>query len=241
MEKFMESDLYGPVSDFLVSLGYEVKSEVKDCDIAARRGDDLLIVEMKRAFNLKLVYQAIDRQKLCPDVFVAIPRPQKGQRDSTWRNMTALLRRLDLGLITVALESETKNVEVVLEPGNGKAGKNREKKKLLLSEFDGRSGEYNKGGVSRKKIVTAYREKSIELACALMQMGQCSPKELRELGFEEKCVSILRANYYKWFERVEKGVYTVSEKGREEVLQGEFQRLGVFYLKKYQKDIAEEK
>ena len=30
MEKLRESDLYGPVRDYLTGLGYEVKGEVKD-------------------------------------------------------------------------------------------------------------------------------------------------------------------------------------------------------------------
>ena len=36
-----ESDLYGPVRDYLENLGYQVKGEVKDCDIAARSAQDL--------------------------------------------------------------------------------------------------------------------------------------------------------------------------------------------------------
>ena len=37
MEPLRESDLYGPVRDYLENLGYQVKGEVKDCDIAALR------------------------------------------------------------------------------------------------------------------------------------------------------------------------------------------------------------
>ncbi len=35
---------------------------------------------MKKAFQLKLVYQAIDRQTICKNVFVAIARPVKASK-----------------------------------------------------------------------------------------------------------------------------------------------------------------
>jgi len=42
-----ETDLYAPVKQFLEDLGYEVKSEVHDCDVVAVRQDqaDPVIVE----------------------------------------------------------------------------------------------------------------------------------------------------------------------------------------------------
>ena len=43
MEKLRESDLYGPVRDYLTGLGYEVKGEVKDCDIAAVRDGEMIV------------------------------------------------------------------------------------------------------------------------------------------------------------------------------------------------------
>ncbi len=38
MEKLLESDLYGPVRDYLRELGYEVKGEVRGCDVTAQIG-----------------------------------------------------------------------------------------------------------------------------------------------------------------------------------------------------------
>ena len=40
-----ETDLSQPVKNYLVSRGYRVQAEVKDCDIAARNDDELVIVE----------------------------------------------------------------------------------------------------------------------------------------------------------------------------------------------------
>ena len=50
-----ESDLYLPVKRFLESQGYEVKGEVGDCDVAATRGnEELVVVELKLSLNLEL-------------------------------------------------------------------------------------------------------------------------------------------------------------------------------------------
>lgn len=54
MGNLPESSLYGPVRDYLEGLGYEVKGEVKDCDIAAMRDGELIVVELKRGFTMEL-------------------------------------------------------------------------------------------------------------------------------------------------------------------------------------------
>jgi hypothetical protein len=70
-----ETDLAEPLYAHLARLGYTVRSEVKDCDIAAVKGDDLLIIELKKSLSLALVIQATRRQRLTDTVYVAIPRP----------------------------------------------------------------------------------------------------------------------------------------------------------------------
>ncbi|MDO4531633.1 MAG: hypothetical protein Q4C06_06590, partial [Bacillota bacterium] len=87
MTDFKETDLYAPIRSFLEEEGYQVQAEVKDCDIAAIKDGQLIIVELKKAFNLKLVYQGLERQSLTEQVFVAIPRPKKGAREKAWKDM----------------------------------------------------------------------------------------------------------------------------------------------------------
>src|SRR5436305_7624092 len=71
-----EASLYLPVKRFLEGLGYEVKGEVRGCDLVARRaGEPPVIVELKLRFNLALVLQGIDRLALSERVYVAVPRP----------------------------------------------------------------------------------------------------------------------------------------------------------------------
>ncbi len=70
-----EADLYQPVKLFLEGQGYDVKGEVRGCDVVARRGDEkLLIVELKLRFNLQLVLQGVERLALTDQVYLAVPR-----------------------------------------------------------------------------------------------------------------------------------------------------------------------
>ena len=230
MADFKETDLYEPIRAFLEEEGYQVQAEVKDCDIAAVKDGQLLIVELKKAFNLKLVYQGMERQSLTDQVFVAIPRPKKGAREKAWKDMLKLLKRLELGLLTVALDSPLKTVDVVLEPSDSLAWKNRKKREKLQAELENRQVDGNVGGMTRRKIMTAFREKSIRLACLLEREGQVSTATLRERGMEEY-LPLLGRNHDKWFGRVEKGVYTLSEKGKEALESEDFAKAVAFYRK----------
>lgn len=230
MTEFKETDLYAPIRAFLEEEGYQVQAEVKHCDIAAVKDGQLVVVELKKAFNLKLVYQALERQSLTEQVFVAIPRPKKGQWEKAWKDMLRLLKRLELGLLTVALDSPLQTVDVVLEPSDSLAWKNRKKREQVQAEMENRQMDVNVGGMTRRKIITAFREKSIRLACILEREGQISTAALRERGMED-CVGILSRNYDKWFRRVEKGVYTLSEKGREALEMEDYAKTVAFYRK----------
>lgn len=228
MTEFKETDLYAPIRAFLEEEGYQVQAEVKHCDIAAVKDGQLVVVELKKAFNLKLVYQALERQSLTEQVFVAIPRPKKGHREKAWKDMLRLLKRLELGLLTVALDSPLQTVDVVLEPSDSLAWKNRKKREQVQVEMKNRQMDVNVGGMTRRKIITAFREKSIRLACILEREGQVSTAVLRERGMED-CIGILSRNYDKWFQRVEKGVYALSEKGKEALGMEDYAKIVAFY------------
>ena len=228
MTDFKETDLYAPIRAFLEEEGYQVQAEVKNCDIAAVKDGQLVIVELKKSFNLKLVYQGLERQSLTEQVFVAIPRPKKGAREKSWKDMLKLLKRLELGLLTVALDSPLQTVDVVLEPSDSIAWKNRKKREKLQAELENRQVDGNVGGMTRRKIMTAFREKSIRLACLLEKEGQVSLASLRERGMED-FVGILSRNYDKWFKRVGKGVYALSEKGMEALENEDYAKVVSFY------------
>ena len=96
-----------PVKAFLEGQGYDVKGEVRGCDVVGTRGGEPpVIVELKRRFNLAPLLQGVDRLSLTDRVYLRRARPH-GRRDpgaSVYRRMCArLCRRLGLGLMTVEL------------------------------------------------------------------------------------------------------------------------------------------
>jgi hypothetical protein len=218
---FREEDLYSPIYKYLCELDYTVRSEVNHCDIAAVKGDQLLVVEMKKSLNLDVILQAVLRQKISDIVYVAVPKPGRDLFSKRWKNLSYLLKRLQLGLMVVSLKEDCSFVEVVFEPAPFdmiKSKKNSKKKKQeLIKEFDARYGDFNTGGSTGKKLMTAYREMAVHIACCLEKYGPLKPKVLRQLGTDEKkTTTILRKNHYGWFDNISRGLYGINEKGRQE-------------------------
>lgn len=222
-----ECELYAPLKECFEKMDYTVRGEVKNCDFVAEKDGHFVAVEMKMAFSLKLVYQGLERRKAADEVYVCIPRPKKGTRQKSWRNMFALLKEIDMGLITVAIDSPLKTVEVVLESGKNKTSER--KRESLKKEFEGRFFDLNTGGINKTKLVTAYREKSVKMAALCSLKGELSTKDARELGLGNSEIILLRDNYYGWFERVRRGVYAVNEKGINEAKDKKTERLFEYY------------
>ncbi|MFI3174434.1 MAG: DUF2161 family putative PD-(D/E)XK-type phosphodiesterase [Bacillota bacterium] len=233
-EAYKEKDLFPPIHDFFVSQGYAVDGEVKKCDLVAQKEDHMIVVELKLKFQLQLVYQAIDRQKLTEDVYVALPRPESGQNTKAWKNMLRLLKRLSLGLITVAMDSPVHTVEVVLEPKKSGARKSSRHRNQVEKEFSERNFRSNIGGSSHEKVLTAYRERSIELLCIFAVGGAKSLKELRAIGKENEYASVLRGNAYDWFQKVDRAVFTLSDTGKDAFHTLPHREVVDHYVKKYE-------
>lgn len=210
-----ETDLALPVCRYLREQGYTVRSEVRDCDITATKGDDLIIVELKRNFSTALLVQATKRQRMTDSVYVALPRPTRSGARSDIRH---LLRRLELGLIFVSLNGRRHpGVQVVFHPVPFQRQKRKRARRAVLREMSQRSDDFNTAGSSRRKLVTAYRENAIQIACYLDVLGPMSPKHLRSLGTGPKTLSILYSDFYGWFERVDRGVYALRGAARGEM------------------------
>jgi len=211
---FKERDLYDPIYEYLTNQGYLVRGEVKDCDLVAIKGNELVIVELKKNFSVDLMIQATDRQRISSGVYVALPRPKASLRSAKWRGIRRLLRRLEIGLIFVTLNLSNPRVELVFHPAPYNPRKNSKAREGIIKEVQGRYKDSNKGGSSRKKIMTAYRENAIFIACCLEKEGVLSATELKGLGTGDKTYSILYKNYYGWFDKVARGQYTLSHQGR---------------------------
>ncbi len=216
--KRRECDLSAPVTEFLAAQGYTVRAEVKNCDITATRDDFLTVVELKTAFSMDLLIQAVERQTVADAVYVGLPAEgtfaKSPRYDKRRRGIETLLKRLQIGLILVHFAPEPDvppRAEVSLDPVTEAKPKPRPRKRqTILREIAGRSGDYNVGGTTGVKRTTAYREQSIFLAACLEKHGTCSPAQLCILGATRKAGDMLFKNVYSWFVREGRGVYSLA-------------------------------
>lgn len=215
----LEKDMYEGIKKYLNSQGYDVKAEVLNTDITAIRDDEVIVIEMKKTLNTRLIYQGCDRQRICDYVYLAIIEPTKKiQRSSQFKEKVYIIRRLQLGLLFVNLEDD--KIVPFLDPKTYTFRQNKIKKRKLLKEFEQRITSFNVGGVTKTKIITAYRERAIRIAYYLSEQPM-KLKDLKAITQEDKCSSILQKNFYGWFERVERGIYVLTPLGKEELLKYE--------------------
>ncbi|MCL2852462.1 MAG: DUF2161 family putative PD-(D/E)XK-type phosphodiesterase [Defluviitaleaceae bacterium] len=234
---YRETDMYAPVKAHLESMGFAVSAEVRKCDVVATSGDQVVIVELKRSFVLRLVYQGLARQALTSLTFLCVPRPRSA-RSASYKNMVRLVRRLGLGLMFVAMDSPRRHVEVAVLPDyHGRT--NSAALSKLLGEVSGRKAGENVGGSIRTKLNTAYRERAIRIACAIEAFGELSAKRLvHTYGSEKDAHSIMYVNAYGWFERTRKGVYGLSQAGREFLDADKLFAEVIMYYREHFKNIA---
>lgn len=202
-----ETALYQPVKAFLAAQGYNVKGEVKGCDLVAVRGSEPpVIVELKRTFGLGLVLQGIDRLALTDAVYLAV-----GAWPGRLGEVKKLCRRIGLGFMVVAHG----RVEVVLDPLPYQPRKNRKRVGRLLGEHARRVGDPTGGGSTRQPIMTAYRQEALRCAALLARGAPMRVAELRAAADLPHVASILQRNVYGWFERVARGIYALTPQGHQ--------------------------
>jgi hypothetical protein len=213
-----ERDLYPTVKTFLEAQGYDVKAEVRGCDVVAIRGDEPpVIVELKLAINLALVLQGIDRLALTDRVYLAVSRPRSRRAPVYRRGVRELCRRLGLGLMTVAPGRAGARVEVLVDPLPYRPRRRAVSLTRLLGEHARRVGDPNCGGVTRTKIVTAYRQEALRCAMLIEQGGRASLKTLRETGLVPNAARILQRDVYGWFRRLERATYGLTDRARQDM------------------------
>jgi len=205
----MEVTLYPPVKAFLERLGFTVKGEIRGCDVVATKGDApevVVIAELKQAFSLELLLQAADRLALADEVWLAVAATRRGRdRD---RRAHKLCRLVGLGLL--AVDVARGKVEVLVEPAPYRPRANPRRRALLMQEFTRRRGDPMPGGSSRRPVMTAYRQQALDIAAGLRD-GPRRPRDLRPAAPDAG--RILLRNAYGWFERVEAGVYRLTQAG----------------------------
>ncbi|CDZ26962.1 Hypothetical protein NGAL_HAMBI1146_20700 [Neorhizobium galegae bv. officinalis] len=208
----METSLYLPVKTFLESFGYEVKGEVGGCDLVGLSGTDppvVVICELKLTFNLELILQAVDRAGVSDEVWIAARVSAKGRGREADKRYRDLCRRLGIGMLGVSDQGE---VSVLVSSVSPMPRTNPKRRTRLVKEHCKRRGDPAVGGSTKIPVMTAYRQQALACASALSG-GPLRPRDLKHAA--PTAGTILRANYYGWFERIDKGVYGLTEVGRQ--------------------------
>lgn len=211
METLLETALYLPVKRFLEQLGFAVKGEIGGCDLVGLKGNDapvVVICELKLAFNLELLLQAVDRATAADEVWIAARLSARGkgrESDARYRN---LCRRLGIGMLGV---TDRGLVEILVAPPMSAPRRNLRKRSRLVSEHKRRQGDPAEGGSTRRPIMTAYRQQALACAAALLD-GPQRPRDLKPRIPDAP--KILLHNVYGWFINVERGVYTLTAAGQ---------------------------
>ncbi len=213
-----ESELYEPIKNYFESQGYTVQAEVKGCDVVAVRSDALLVIEMKRQFNLKLVMQAIQRQCVCSSVYMAFPVTKSISGRRRINEIKALAKRLHLGLILVHERPSGLLVEVALVPDFQVFRVNVKAQKAFLKELFSREHSVNTGGVSKTKIITAHKERAVAMGAYLKVHGPQSIEQISNyMNLTKQVVGTdLRMNHYGWYKREARGIYAFNDEFEEE-------------------------
>jgi hypothetical protein len=208
----LETALYSPVKRFLEGLGFEVKGEIGGCDLLALSNDAppiVVVCELKLQFNLELILQGVDRAAAADEIWLAArmsPRGKGREGDKRFRN---LCRRLGFGLLGIF---DDERIEVLLSPEAPAPRRDAKRRSRLVSEHRRRQGDPVVGGGSRAPIMTAYRQDALRCAAALVD-GPRRPRDLSQAV--SRAPKILLDNVYGWFVRVDRGIYDLTDTGRE--------------------------
>ncbi|WP_312949328.1 DUF2161 family putative PD-(D/E)XK-type phosphodiesterase [Agrobacterium sp.] len=211
----METSLYLPVKDFLEQAGYAVKGEIGGCDLVGLSdGDPTIVVvcELKLSFNLELILQAVDRAAVSDEVWIAARISAKGRGREADKRYRDLCRRLGIGMLGV---SDAGDVSVIVGSVTPMPRTNPKRRSRLMREHRNRRGDPALGGSTRQPVMTAYRQQALGCAAALA----AGPLRVRDVTTSvPDAGKILLSNVYGWFERLERGIYGLTDAGREALI-----------------------
>ncbi len=108
--------------------------------------------------------------------------------------------------------SDTGEVSVIVSSVSPMPRTNPKRRTRLVREHQRRHGDPTVGGSTRAPIMTAYRQQALGCALALVS----GPMRVRQIRSSvPDAGKILLANVYGWFERLDRGVYGLTDAGRE--------------------------
>lgn len=221
-----EADLYPIAARYFAAQGFQVKGEVCGCDLVAVKDNTIIVAELKKTFNIKLLYQSVRRLAITDQVYAVIYKPKGRQKMSFWQMIKSLARRLNIGLLVI----DGDKVMVIAEPGDFTGRVLARHKNKVLKEFHGRRVSENTGGVTGVKLQTAYLESAIHISVLLKKHKAMQPAQLVKVGVSANARQILYNNHYGWFEKSARGLYKLKT-GKARVIARENPTIWEYYEK----------
>ena len=74
-------------------------------------------------------------------------------------------------------------------------------------------GDPNTGGMTRRNLVTAYRQEALVCLALLDRLGPTKAAEVAQVTGIVHARRLMADNHYGWFERVQTGIYALSPNG----------------------------
>ena len=90
----------------------------------------------------------------------------------------------------------------------------------MLGEFDRRTGDPNTGGSRPGGVVTSYRQEAERCAGYLFTHGPTKGAAVAAATDVPKATQMMRSNVYGWFQRIDQGIYDLSDDGRSHITEG---------------------
>ncbi len=169
----------------------------------------VVICELKLSFNLELILQAVDRAAAADEVWIAARVSAKGRGREADKRYRDLCRRLGIGMLGL---SDTGEVSIIVGSVSPMPRTNPKRRSRLMREHQKRRGDPVLGGSTRTPLMTAYRQQALDCATALAS----GPMRVRDVRVSTPDAGkILLSNVYGWFERLDLGVYGLTDAGRE--------------------------
>jgi hypothetical protein len=201
-----ETELYIPLKKTFEELGYHIQAEVHHLDFMACKDDHCFGIELKLELNLKVIAQAAKRLEIIDHMFIATLKPKKTE---SIKDKLYIIKALGLGLIYVDVINQKCDVVIdALSPFI----KKKKKHIRLKKEFHARILSSNQAGSHQKKLMTHYKENVLVILGAL-KSGLHSAKDIQKHYQIKDVQHKLYKNYYAWFMRYERGLYTLSDLG----------------------------
>jgi hypothetical protein len=205
-----ESDLFHPVAALLTAQGFAIQGEVKNLDVFGVKASLTIAVEMKLTINLKLMYQVVDRLKLVDLVYIAVPQSAIRVLKSHYPLFIGLLRKLEVGLITVDQDRALVVVEATPFDRLKSHQRNKRKQHGLMKEFLQRADHPQVGGIKGPRL-TAYRLRAMTIKDVMVHGETYTIQQLKAFTNIADVASILRHNYYGWFSHPSRGLYCLQK------------------------------